>query len=227
MKITCIIIDDEPKALELLQMYIGQTPGLLLLESCYDAYEAMSAIKIATPDLIFLDINMPQVSGIELAALLPKEQPIIFTTAYAEHALKGYEFNAVDYLLKPFGPDRFLRAVNKAKEYIKLKKNNSVLFVRSGKELLHINLQEVLFFESMKEYIAIYTGNGKTLIYKRMKELEMELPAQFIRIHHSYIINTQKINKIGMGRVTIGDRELPISNGYKERFMQHIAGNVI
>lgn len=234
MKISCLIVDDEPKALELLEKYIKQVPFLQLQYKCYDAIEALAFTCKYSLDMIFLDINMPQLSGIELAAVLPKGQPIIFTTAYSEYALKGYEYNAIDYLMKPFSFERFLQAVIKANNYLSKSKgektllnNEKGIFIKTGKEIVQLQLDNINYFEGNKEYILVHTSKGKHLIYKRMKELETELPDNFIRIHNSFIVNLKNITKIDANLAYLNNIQLPISQGYKEKFLAAIERKLI
>lgn len=233
MKIDCIIVDDEPKALELLEKYIAKVPLLCLKKKCFDAFEALEHVRAQPVNLIFLDVSLPELSGMELAGMLAASQPIVFTTAYPEHALQGYEYNAIDYLLKPFSFNRFVQAVNKVAALFSANADNSHpmpprnLFVKSGREFINIRLDDILFFESMKEYVGIYTLSGRHLVYKRMKVLEQSLPEQFLRIHHSYIVNVCRIQRIANGLVVIGKHEIPISGGYKDKVQEHIARNFL
>lgn len=235
--ITCLIVDDEPNALRLMEDHISKIPFLALKQKCFDAFEVSAYFQKEQVDLVFMDIEMPQMSGMELAAVLPKNQPIIFTTAYAAYALDGYEFNTLDYLLKPVTFKRFAQAASKAQDYFSSIKQPpdfkeqdilpDCLFIKSGKQLLKINYSDILYFEASKEYVNIVSTSGHSLIYKRMKQLETQLPAQFIRIHHSYIVNINHIQKIMDNHVLIGEARLPISAGYREQLSRFIDGKLL
>jgi two-component system LytT family response regulator len=230
--LTCLIVDDEPNAVQLLEDHIRKVPFLQLKQKCYDAFEVLEFLKGDTVQLIFMDINMPQLSGMELAAILPKEQPIIFTTAYSAHALEGYEYNAVDYLLKPITFKRFMQAVTKAQLLITAAKQETVtakeapakeagyMFVKSGKQISKVEYDKVLYLEALREYVSIVTVDSKMMIYKRMKELEEQLPVNFVRIHNSYIVNIDHIEHIADNQVMIGKAKLPVSASYREAFLQ-------
>lgn len=226
MKINCLVIDDEPFAVNLLEEYIGQVPYLQLQHKCYNALEALSYLKTARPDLIFLDINMPHLSGMQLVSLLPPHQPFIFTTAYSEFAVDSYEKNAVDYLLKPITFERFLLAIQKA---VKLKvaapgaaAGEQKLFLKTGKAIVQLEYDDVLLIEGLKDYVVFHTPESKHVVYKRMKDLEESLPAQFSRVHLSYIINRHHIRRIEDNHVHIGTERVPISEKYRESFLVRI-----
>ncbi|AXY78187.1 DNA-binding response regulator [Paraflavitalea soli] len=228
--ITCLIVDDEPNAVQLLEDYIRKVPFLQLKARCYDAFEVLEFLKSDKVQLIFMDINMPQLSGMDLAALLPKDQHIIFSTAYANYALEGYEYNAVDYLLKPVTFKRFMQAVTKAQSLFTQPRQEAVIreapaapeyiFVKSGKQLIKVEYDKVLYLEALKEYVNIVTSDNKMMVYKRMKELEEQLPANFIRIHNSYIVNIDHIQHIADNQVVIGKMKLPVSASYRDAFLQ-------
>ncbi|NML20003.1 response regulator transcription factor [Pseudoflavitalea sp. G-6-1-2] len=235
-KITCMIVEDEPPAMQLLEDHIAKVPYLQPIRKCYDGAEAAQFLSAHQCDLIFLDINMPQLNGIELAAMLPPYQKIIFTTAYSEHALSSFEFHVIDYLLKPISFKRFMQAINKLQyltapvsvaEKQTTEESHDFLFVKSGKQIHRINYAGIYFIEALKEYIAIHTNTGTVLVYKRMKEMAEQLPAEFVRIHNSYIINLQYIKSIEPGLVEIHNAKLPISNSYRDLFNQRISNRLI
>ncbi|MDF2190069.1 LytTR family DNA-binding domain-containing protein [Paraflavitalea sp. CAU 1676] len=227
--ITCLIVDDEPNAVQLLEDHIRKVPFLQLKAKCFDAFEVLEFLKTDSVHLIFMDINMPQLSGMDLAAMLPKEQHIIFSTAYANYALEGYEYNAVDYLLKPITFKRFMQAVAKAQSLLQPVKSDPLppsatpaaayIFVKSGKQLVKVEYEKILYLEALKEYVNVVTAGSKMLIYKRMKELEEQLPANFIRIHNSYIVNIDHIQHIADNQVVIDKVKLPVSASYREAFL--------
>lgn len=232
-KISCLIADDEPNAVKLLEDHIRKVSFLELRQVCYDAFEVMSFLDSQQVDLIFLDIHMPQLSGMELAAMLPKAQRIIFTTAFSAYALEGYDYNALDYLLKPITFKRFMQAAEKSRELLlpvktaEMPENSadqaSIIFIKSGKALLKMQYSQILYFEAFKEYVTVVHREGTAMIYKRMKQLEAQLPAFFVRIHNSYIINIHHVDKITDGRAILGSRELPVSSGYKDQLADVIA----
>ena len=231
MNLRCIIIDDEPNAVSLLEVLIGQTTQWQLLGKCYNALEAINFLKTHTVDFIFLDINMPHLTGMELAGLLPKETKIVFTTAYAEHAAESYAFQTIDYLLKPITLKRFLAATQKIEsafgkqpviEKTESKADDAYFFVKSGKTLRKILLDEVLYFEGEKEYVRLVTGTEELLIYRRLKEIEEQLSSPFVRVHNSYIVNTKLLNKIQDNHIYIGNKQIPVSEKFREGFMTMI-----
>lgn len=228
MSLRCIIVDDEPNAVNLLALHIEQTTDWQLVARCYHALEALTFLKSNKADLIFLDINMPRLDGMELAALLPPEMKIVFTTAYSEHAAASYNFHTIDYLLKPITLKRFLAARQKIEtafmparmpETSAPRQEEDYYFVKSGKTLQQIKLSELLYFEGEKEYVRIVTGREEVLVYKRLKEIAEQLPAPFIRVHNSYIVNTSRIDKIQDNHVFIGNKRIPLSEKFKPAFM--------
>lgn len=233
MPIRCLIVDDEPLAVNLLEGYIAQVPFLSLSGKCYNAMEALAFLHKHEIDLVFLDINMPKLSGLEMAGSL-SSQLIIFTTAYSQHAVESYEKDAVDYLLKPITFDRFVRAVNKAyslhkrtNDTVTIQKTEPVFYIKSGKSMVKINLDEVLFIEGLKDYVSFHTAQQKHVVYKRMKELEDALPANFSRIHNSFIVNRDHIEKIEQNQVHIAGHAIPVSDKYREVFFREVSGRLL
>jgi len=231
MTLKCIIIDDEPNAVNLLEVLIAQTTSWQLLGKCYNALEAMDFLKKHPVDFIFLDINMPHLTGMELAGLLPPTAKIVFTTAYAEHAAESYAYQTIDYLLKPITLKRFLAATQKIEaafgklvvtEKFETKADDAHFFVKTGKTLRKIQLDEVLYFEGEKEYVRMVTGTDELLIYRRLKEIEEQLPPPFVRVHNSYIVNTRLLNKIQDNHIYIGSKQIPVSEKFREGFMNMI-----
>jgi two-component system, LytTR family, response regulator len=235
--ISCLIADDEPLAVQLLEDYIRQTDFLQLSHKCYNAMEALGFLKTNAVDLLFLDINMPKLTGMELASLLSPNQKIIFTTAYSEYAVQSYEKNAVDYLLKPVTFERFMKAAVKAEKLFataKTETGNTIcsadtasVFIKSGKAIIKVAFDKIIFIEGLKDYVTFYTVDEKVVAYKRMKELEETLPANFIRIHNSYIINTYHINKVEDNHVFAGVERIPVSEKYRECFLQKITNRLL
>lgn len=227
----CLIVDDEPYAVNLLEEYIQQTSYLQLVGKCYNALEALAFLQSQEAELIFLDINMPQLSGIQLAGLL-QDHKIIFTTAYSEYAVKSYELNAIDYLLKPITFERFVKAVQKARQESKPTNEpvpdsgDTTIFVKSGKAIIKIELSAIRYIEALGDYVAFHLENEKHAVYKRMKDLEATLPEQFCRIHNSYIVNMQHIAKIEDKLVHIKQTELPISEKYHDDFWAKVQARI-
>jgi len=218
MKMTCIIIDDEPHALKLIKGYIEDTPSLQLRGQFFDALEAMEFLKNNTVDIIFTDINMPLLSGLELAATLPKDQRFIFTTAYQEYALKSFNFHVIDYLMKPFTFNRFTTAVHKtglSKGDTLANAGNNSIYVKSSGRFIKINFEDIRYVKGEKEYASLHFENERLLIYKRLKELEKLLPENFKRVHLSYIVNTDYLNKMAPKHLYVGEEKIPVSNTYR------------
>ena len=228
MNLNCIIIDDEPNAVNLLEILIHQTTQWQLLAKCYDALEAMAFLKKNKVDFIFLDINMPRLSGMELAALLPKETKIVFTTAYTEHAAESYTFQTIDYLLKPITLNRFLSSTQKIEAHFNNRQTADIplptpekewFFVKSGKTLSKIRMEDILYFEGEKEYVRLVTTTERILIYRRLKDIQEQLALPFIRVHNSYIVNTRQISKIQDNHIYIAGKQIPLSEKFKADFM--------
>jgi two-component system, LytTR family, response regulator len=226
-----MIVDDEPNAVNLLEVLIGQTTSWELVARCYNALEAIAFLKDNSVDLLFLDINMPMLNGMELAGLLSEETAIVFTTAYFEHAADSYSFNTIDYLLKPITLKRFLAATKKVEAYFRprmpvtdkpAEAGNEYFFVKSGTELRKILLPEILFFESRKEYVRVVTQTFEVMTYRRLKDIEAQLPMPFARVHHSYIVNIRQLNKIQDNHIHIGDMQIPIGEKFRDGLMEMI-----
>lgn len=239
MKIQCLAIDDEPLAVKKISSYIQKTPFLELVAECRSAFEAMEHLNKNNIQLVFIDINMPELSGMEFIKSLTTKPWIVFTTAYSEYAVEGFEVNAVDYLLKPISYNSFLKAANKVKDLISLTSNLQVInsrpaishiFVKSEYKLVRIELSEIKYIESMHEYIKIHLTDNKSLMTMlSMKSIEEQLPAdQFMRIHRSFIVNLSKIGVIERNRILFdGKVYIPITDQYKNRFQEYIEKNFL
>jgi two-component system, LytTR family, response regulator LytT len=237
MKITCLAIDDETLALKQLCAYIDKTPFLQLVSACPDAFDAMAVLKETPVEVLFIDINMPDLSGMDFVKSLTEKPYIVFTTAYSEYAVEGFRVDAVDYLLKPVGYADFLKAANKVKALIDLKTNNlpesiaatpDHLFVKSDYKLIRIELANIKYIESMHEYIKIHLVVGKPVMTMlSMKAIEEHLPAaQFMRVHRSYIVNLSKISVVERSRIVFeGDIFIPVTEQYKPAFQSYIDKN--
>lgn len=231
MNLNCIIIDDEPDAVDLLELLMKQSTRWQLKAKCYNALEALAFLKTNQVDFIFLDINMPQLTGMELAALLPPRTKIVFTTAYSEYAAESYTYNTIDYLLKPITLKRFLSSVQKIEAYFATHQPEQAqdaaqaqefFFVKSGKTLRRIVLGDILYFEGEKDYVRLVTGGEQLLIYRRLKDIEEQLNPPFVRVHNSYIINYKQLSKIEDNHIYIADKRIPVSEKFRDVFMEII-----
>jgi DNA-binding LytR/AlgR family response regulator len=238
LKITCIIVDDEPMALNLVESYVEKTPFLLLKKKCSSAIEALEFLKTNPVDLLFLDIQMPDLTGIEFSKMLPKDTRVIFTTAFDQYALEGFKVEALDYLLKPFDYAEFLAAANKASTWFSLvkgkqqpmisQKEKEFLFVKSEYKQLRIKLTEVLYFEGLKDYIKIWLKDNPkpVLTLMSLKSLEEELPGtQFMRVHRSFIVSLKNIEVIERSQIIINKQRITVSEQYKRKFTDYINSN--
>ncbi len=233
MIINCAIIDDEPLAAGLLKSYAEKTPFLNLMGTYGSALEAMKELREHPAQLLFLDIQMPELSGIEFAKILPHETKIIFTTAFQQYAIEGYKVSAIDYLLKPISFDDFLKAANKALDWFSITQKQQTcakdrfMFVKSDYKLLRVALDNILYIEGLKDYVRIYLDDGQRIMsLMNMKKLEEYLPhPEFLRTHRSYIVHMSKAQSIDRFRIVFGEEYIPISDSYKddvqEYFDQH------
>jgi DNA-binding LytR/AlgR family response regulator len=220
--IRCVIIDDEPAARELLTSYVSKVSTLELMETFSSSLAAREYLKENDTDLLLLDIEMPHLTGIELLNSLPKPPEVIFTTAYSEYAIDGYELSVVDYLLKPISMERFLRAIDKAERKLEHQNvQNSWLKVKADGRIYQLSYDEILFAESKGDYVTIYTQEKKITFYQTMKGLSNTLPSQqFERVHKSYLVRLSAIEYLEGNQIKIGDHNIPIGKTYKEKFMK-------
>ncbi|MFT5748097.1 MAG: two-component system LytT family response regulator, partial [Saprospiraceae bacterium] len=221
-KHTCIIIEDEPLALERTAEFVKKVPFLDLRATFDNALTGLSYLNTNTVDILFLDINMDELTGIELLENSKIDSQVIFTTAYQEYALKGYELNVTDYLLKPFTFNRFLQAVNKAQENLAKKTTESTrdfIFIKTENRLEKITLSDIVYIEGMRDYRRIHTIDKRIMTLQNFKELEQIIPANLVcRVHKSYMIALNKIESIERNRIKIGGQLIPISETYKAFF---------
>lgn len=229
MTLNCIIIDDEPLAGQLLKNYVQKTPFMHLIGTYNSAVAAIKDIKENKIDLVFLDIQMPELSGIEFATLLPKTCKIVFTTAFSQYAIEGYKVNALDYLLKPISYEDFLKAANKALDYFSTSgcpciTPDRFIYIKSEYKLVQIRLDDILYIEGVKDYIKIFVEHQKPVMSLiNMKTLEEALPKpEFMRIHRSFIVHMTKVMMIDRLRVVFGDKYLPVSESYKEEVQKYL-----
>jgi len=240
VNLNCLIVDDEPLARQLLAEYVKKVPFLNLIKACSSALEAIDVLRNQAVELLFLDIQMPEITGITFLKTLQKKPMVILTTAYSEYALESYELDVVDYLLKPITLERFLRAIDKASERLAVPPVSAArekpvhepvqpfVFVKDGTKLVKIRWNDILYVEGLKDYVTIHTRLQKIVSLQRLKTLEETLPQdQFIRIHNSYIIALQAIDTIHKDKVQIGTVVLPISDSYRKSFKEFIDRNNI
>lgn len=233
MILKCAIVDDEPLALELLKSYVKKTPVLKLNGAYSSAIEAMKMLPDNPVDLLFLDIQMPELNGLEFSHMVPEDTRIVFTTAFGQYALDGYKVNALDYLLKPISYTDFLQSVNKAVQWFDRKRGTDneptdkpdFIYVKSDYKLIQISLKDILYIEGLKDYVKIHLeGESRPILsLTSLKALEEKLPTdRFIRVHRSYIVQKQKIKVIDKARIVFGKEYIPVSESYKQELQNYI-----
>ncbi len=232
-----MIVDDEPLALDVVEHYVRKTPFLELTGRCSSALEAIALLETQPVDLLFLDIQMPDLDGVAFSRTLKNGPKVIFTTAFEQYALEGFKVDALDYLLKPFNYEEFLKAANKAREWFQMaaaqqesEKKADHLFVKSEYKLIRIDLAEVLYFEGWKDYIKIHLeGQAKPILtLMSLKALEEKLPSdQFMRVHRSYIVNLLKIKLVERSRIVVGDFAIVVAEQYREKFQQYLSNKFL
>lgn len=222
--ISAIAIDDESYALEVIKSHASKVPFLELKATFTDAVQGLEYLKIEPIQLVFLDINMPDISGIDLAALLPKETLVVFTTAYSDYAVKGFELDALDYLLKPFNLSRFLKACQKAQEWIELQPKNepAFVFVKTGEGQIRVDFADLLFCEATGNYVSFQLPEQKILSRMTLSEAEKLLPSYFIRTHRSFLANKNGITKAERHQLHLGRFRVPISSSYLDSVLEKI-----
>ena len=237
-----IIVDDEPLAIDVLETYIEKMPQLKVVGTCTNALEANELLRKEDVDLMFLDIQMPQITGIDLLKSLNNPPMVIFTTAYSNYALEGFDLNALDYLLKPISLDRFMKAVNKAQEQFELVHNQGTsstdggaeeddfIFVKADKKLVRIRYKDIIYIEGLKDYVIIRLEEGRVITLQTMKSLEEKLPSNFFRrIHRSYIVNVDKINALVGNMVEVTEKgqtkNLPVGKNYRDDLLELVNEN--
>jgi len=241
--INVIIVDDEPLAQDVLETYISKVPEFKLIAKCNNALEANDALQNSKVDLMFLDIQMPQLTGTEFLKTLSDPPLVVFTTAYPNFAVEGFELNALDYLLKPISLERFMKSVNKAMDQLELQRDASTskgvagngdeqdfIFVKADKKLVKVNYEDIIYIEGLKDYVIIRMGNTRVITLQTMKSLEAKLPQDiFMRIHRSYIINLNKIQAVVGNMVEVEEKgqakHLPVGKNYREDLLAIINEN--
>jgi two-component system LytT family response regulator len=251
MNLNCIIVDDEPLALDILEDYISKVPFLTLVKRCENPIEALQLVQAGGINLVFLDVQMPELTGIQFLKIAGTKCHYILTTAYPQYALESYDLNVADYLLKPIAFDRFYKAVEKVSNLIKpIENGNNIpqgflstpsvappvvappsnpiqdfIFVKTEHKIQKIHLNDILYIEGLKDYISIFTKTERVITLQSMKKMEETLPnIQFIRVHKSYIIAIDKIESIERSRIRIGDKTIPIGDTYRDEFFR-VIGN--
>ena len=238
MNLNCLIVEDEPLARKLMTDYVRKISYLNLVDACSSPLAAMEILRQQSIDLLFLDIQMPEITGISLLKALQKKPMVILTTAYSEYALEGYELDVVDYLLKPITFERFLRAVEKASQrrmapaqqvverIVAVDPSQPFVFVKDGTKMVKVRWEDILYVEGLKDYVTIHTKQQKVVTLQRLKALEEQLPSdKFIRIHNSFIVAVDAIEVIHKGEVQIGSALIPISDTYRKSFKDFIDRN--
>lgn len=247
MNLTCIIVEDEPLARQLMEQYVLKVPHLKLLQAFSNPLEALDFLRNHDVDILFSDIQMPEITGITLLKILQKKPLIILTTAYSEYAIEGYELDVIAYLLKPITFEKFIKAVEKAtriknatstvvdekkgihSEGVTLTHSTEIspfIFVKDGVKLVKIRLSDILYIEGLKDYVSIYTREKKIVTLQTLKSMETQLPENlFTRIHNSYIVSLEGIDSVEKERVQIGKAFLPISDTYRKAFKEFIEKN--
>ena len=232
-KIRCLLVDDEPPALEILRTYIATLPTLEIVGECHHAIAAFEFLQDHTIDLIFLDVNMPRLSGTEFLKAVPAPPKIIFTTAHRDYAVEGFELGAIDYLLKPYSLDRFLRAVYRVMDHepkiesVKhdstTPRNDSFLYLRSDRKMVKVMVNEILYIESMKDYLRVFLVESQIITKQTITAIEAMLPEQeFVRIHRSFIVSKRRISAYNQNSVFVGKVELPIGPLYKQNIIKRL-----
>lgn len=236
--IRCVLIDDEPPALSILAEYVGKTDFLELTASFTNAVKAFEFVNQQPVDLLFIDIQMPDMTGVEFVSKLRNKPMIVFTTAFSQYAIDGFKADAIDYLLKPIDFPDFLKAANKAREWIQVKSNktetiesnNDFLFIKSEHKIVRLNFEDILYVQGMSEYVKIYLQVGKPVMsLLSLKALEARLPEQhFMRVHKSFIVNLNKISIVERNEIYYDNGTvIPVSNQYREAFQNYLDKNFI
>jgi len=241
--IRCLVVDDEPLALHIVEDYIAKVPFLELVKATTNPIEALTLVQEGSIDLVFLDVQMPELTGIQFLKIANGRAKVILTTAYPEYALEGYELDVVDYLLKPIAFDRFFKAVQKAQGIIQPQAKPAVsaeptapqsdflsdfIFIKSEHKIQKVYLRDILFIEGLKDYISIFTTGERIITLQNMKKMEDTLPERhFVRVHKSYIVSLNKIDSIERSRIWIGDKIIPVGDTYRDGFFKIIEGKNI
>jgi DNA-binding LytR/AlgR family response regulator len=233
----CIAVDDEPLALDIIEAYVARHPELTLVARCNNAAEASEVLKKHKVDLMFLDIEMPEITGLSFVKSLEHKPLFMFTTAYPDYALEGFELDAIDYLLKPIAYDRFEKGVEKALEYYKIKQNSDVaesdlesehFFVKANQKLIKLSYSEIYYVEAFADYVKIFLADKKIVTLQTMKNMERKLPPEmFSRVHRSFIVNRNHVASFSTSACEVNEVKIPIGKNYKEAFVALMKSNTI
>lgn len=233
-KLRCLIIDDEPLSQDVLEKYVHDVTALNLVGICSNALEALEVIQTNEVDLLFLDINMPKLSGINFARSLEHPPMIIFTTAYPEYAVEGFELDAVDYLVKPISFDRFIKGINKAREYWQMRNSKNLktdiddvrqyITIKSDKKIYKIDIKNIRYIQSYGDYIKIFTTDKMIITSETMKNIEKMLKEEFVRVHKSFLVAIKSIHYVEGNQIKVGEVFIPIGQKYKEVFLEKFRG---
>jgi DNA-binding LytR/AlgR family response regulator len=233
----CIAVDDEPLALDIIEAYVTRHPELTLVARCNNAAEASEVLKKHKVDLMFLDIQMPEITGLSFVKSLERKPLFMFTTAYPDYALEGFELDAIDYLLKPIAYDRFEKGVEKALEYYKIKQNadvaesdleNEHFFVKANQKLIKLSYSEIYYVEAFADYVKIFLADKKIVTLQTMKNMELKLPPDmFSRVHRSFIVNRNHVASFSTSVCEVNEVKIPIGKNYKEAFVALMKSNTI
>ncbi|MFZ6000989.1 MAG: LytR/AlgR family response regulator transcription factor [Bacteroidota bacterium] len=232
MSISCLIVEDEPLARNLMTDYVRKVPFLNLVKACSSPIEALEVLRTTPIDLLFLDVQMPEITGISFLKSLQKKPQVILTTAYSEYALEGYELDVTDYLLKPITFDRFLKAVDKVSQRlqtptpeVKTTEAADYIFVKDGTKLVKVRWNDIMYIEGLKDYVTIHTRQQKVVSLQRLKIMEDQLPKEkFMRVHNSFIVAVDAIDVVMKDKVQIGEQLIPIGDTYRKTFKEFIEG---
>jgi DNA-binding LytR/AlgR family response regulator len=232
MKLTCLVVDDEQLARELLKEYIAKVPFLELKGLLRNPVEVAEVLDKEHVDILFLDIQMPDLTGIDLLKTLTHKPVVIFTTAYSEYAIESYELDVLDYLVKPFSFERFMKAVNKASDLIRLKQNadtvhaeNEYLSIHADHKIYRVRVEDILYIEGLREYVSYYTSDQRIITLASLRKLEESLPKnKFIRIHKSYIVPVDKVKAVEGNMLDIGIKKIPIGRSYRDKVFKVFSG---
>lgn len=233
----CIALDDEPLALDIIEAYVKKHPELNLIARCNNAEEASKVLNSQHIDLMFLDIQMPGVTGLNFVRSLKNKPLFMFTTAYSEYAIDGFELDAIDYLLKPIAYDRFEKAIEKAKEYYTIKNNsgltesdleNDFIFVKANQQLIKLAYGEILYVEAFADYVKIFLNDRKIVTLQTMKKMEAKLPSDiFSRVHRSFIVNRKAVQSFSSSVCEVNGEKIPVGKNYKNDFIKLMKSNPI
>jgi DNA-binding LytR/AlgR family response regulator len=236
--INCIAVDDEPLALDIIEAYVTRHPDLNLVARCNNATEASEVLKNQKIDLMFLDIQMPEITGLSFVKSLEDKPLFMFTTAFPDYAVEGFELDAIDYLLKPIAYDRFEKGVEKAKEYMKIKQSpdvaetaemdNEFIFVKANQKLIKVAYADIYYVEAFADYVKIFLDDKKIVTLQTMKNMEKRLPSEyFSRVHRSFIVNRKHVGSFSTSMCEVKDIRIPIGKNYKDNFMDIMKANNI